>query len=542
MTEDTLRRIRQDVQDKPWFVVYDNINFASRKLDQRIDNADAFESGTTATVVMMDDYITSDSIKPSYQQLCLDDLIPDEDSCEHIQVFSENALIDVLARSSKAYEVCRRDPPTLRPLTPAKTITHPLPSMQINQASVVGNLEVLDTIMEKTLRLRQEWFDNDRKILVAGDQLTVSRVSTVMEYKAIDISPYHRLQYALPMLQLFHLQMAFCDLILKTHWGSATQPGSLQFNKLLLRRRRVSLTGFDFHAADELLRHTFEALVKRIWEVALKNTDLAKAADGMGDQQIKDLISEKVMDLVHDLLAPFPDDAVRFSRSNRNMALLLRHILIYLELCSSIRIGDIGRIEESLKWITIMFQNGTNNNYALELLHIHCAIHYIWTPEMKNRILATWLVNTTGRENGWIPTDMYQEHNNKLIKAVYAAKGSNSSWDTLASSISVNIRTFSVIRKQFDECFNRSHNSGYHSTVSAEADIGMLLSSLRNGNILGEDLEGGDHDVEVALDKDLYVIGLNFLSESRIDSFRKAGPVEDIDEDELEGRLEDPFK
>ncbi|KAG0266998.1 hypothetical protein BGZ95_002944 [Linnemannia exigua] len=191
-------------------------------------------------------------------------------------------------------------------------------------------------------------------------------------------------------------------------------------------RRRVSLTDFDYHASDELLRHTFDAVVRRIWEVALGNENLAKATEDLDDRQILGLVSESVMELV-ELLSPFPEDVDCFSQSNRNMVLFIRHMVIYLEFCAVIKIGDIGRIEESLKWITVMLQNGSNNNYAMELLHIHCAPRYVWTPEMKSRIMATWLVNTKGKENGWIPTDMYQEHNNHLIKAVYAAKGSNSS-------------------------------------------------------------------------------------------------------------------
>ncbi|KAF9536145.1 hypothetical protein EC957_012380, partial [Mortierella hygrophila] len=208
MTEDALKRIRQDVQSKPWFLVYDNINFASPKSDQRIDNADAFESGTAATVVMTDDYITSDNIRPSYRRLCVQDLIPNEDSFAHIQAVSEKTLIDVLVRSCKTYQASRRSTPARCLLAQVKTITHPLPSMHIDQASIVGNLEVLITVMEKTLRLRPEWFA-EHKIVIAGDQLTVSRISTAMIYKAVDVSPYHRLQYALPMLQLFHLQMTF---------------------------------------------------------------------------------------------------------------------------------------------------------------------------------------------------------------------------------------------------------------------------------------------------------------------------------------------
>lgn len=541
MTDAALKKIRQAVVDAPWFLVYDNINFASRRSDQRIDNSDSFESGTTATVVMMDDMIASDDVRLSYQRLCPSDLIPGEDSYAHMQAVSEHALVEVLARSSENYNYCRKSTPTRHPLATVKTVTHPLPSMHIDQASVAGNLEVLNTIMEKSLRLPQTWFDAERKILVAGDQLTISRISKAMEYKAVDISPFHRLQFAIPWLQLFHLEMAFCGLILQTHWGSTNQIGSLQFNKVFLKRKRVSLTDFDFHAADELLRHTFDAMVKRIWEVYLQNVDLAKAIEGMSANQVQDLVAEKVTDIVNDLISPDPDELSGYSRTNRNMALLLRHLLFYFELRTAIKAGDIGRIEESLKWITVMFQNGTNNNYGLELLRVHCAIRYAWTPEMKRRIMATWLVNTKGKENGWIPTDMYQEHNNNLMKAVFNLKGSNSTWNTRESSISVNIRTFGTIRKQFDECFNRTHNSTFHSTVSAEEDINQLMSKYRQNNILGEDRSAGDPDLEITLDNDLFACGLAFLIESRIDSFKKTGTSDD-DEDEEEDILEDPFQ
>ncbi|KAF9919652.1 hypothetical protein FBU30_010707 [Linnemannia zychae] len=71
--------------------------------------------------------------------------------------------------------------------------------------------------MEKALALPPDWFNINHKIVIAGNQLT----------------------------------MAFCNLLLQTHWGSAKQAGSLQFNKLLLKRKHVRLTDFDFRATDE---------------------------------------------------------------------------------------------------------------------------------------------------------------------------------------------------------------------------------------------------------------------------------------------------
>ncbi|KAF9913634.1 hypothetical protein FBU30_003220, partial [Linnemannia zychae] len=206
--------------------------------------------------------------------------------------------------------------------------------MCIDQASVAGNVEVLNTIMEKILALPHDWFNTNRKIVIAGDQLTVSRVSTAMQYKSIDVSPYYRLQ------------------------------------------KRVSLTDFEFHASDELLRHTFTAVIRRIWESALEDANLSRAAEGMSDQQRKSHITTLVEELFESHISPFPEDLQEMSNSNRNMALFVRHMIIYLEFCDAIKAGDIGRIEESLKWITVMFQNGCNNNYALELLYIHCALHY----------------------------------------------------------------------------------------------------------------------------------------------------------------------
>ncbi|KAG0287355.1 hypothetical protein BGZ98_004672 [Dissophora globulifera] len=420
MTEAALSKIRQDVLCKPWFLVYDNINFARRKLDQRVNNADSFESGTTATIIMMDNYITSGDIRSSYKQLNIRDLIPDKVSTQRLRAVTEKALVDVLVRASDVYRSSRRTTLSLNPLALAETITQPLPSMCIDQSSLVGNLEVITTVMEKSLRLSPEWFDAERKIVVAGDQLTVSRISTAAIYKAVDVSPYHRLQYALLMLQLFHLKMTLCSLILQTHWGSTKQTGSLQFNKELLRRKHVSQTDFDYHAADELLRHTFEAMVRRIWEVALGSTNLTQVVEDLDDQQRENLVSSKVADHLRKFFPASAVDLDRLAPLNRNAVLFLRDMIKYLELCDAIKTGDVGRVEESLKWVTIMLQSGSNNNYGSELLHIHCALRYVWLDdEMKTRIMSTWLVNTKGKENGWIPTDLYQEYNNGLIKAVY---------------------------------------------------------------------------------------------------------------------------
>lgn len=402
--------------------------------------------------------------------------------------------------------------------------------MKIDQSSTVGNLEVIDTIIKDVLRLPPSWFDNGRRVIVAGDQLTVQRLSTLKYLKEIDNSVYNRLEWAHPVLQLFHLQMLLCSIILRTHYGTTKEPGSLSYNKALLERKHIGQKDFDYHASDELLRHTFDAMVRRIWQVEMGTEDLDLAGKGLDDREIRDLVATKVEILCEKHLMPSQHQEDSYSPPNKNATLFLRHMAIYIELCAAIKAGDIGRIQESLKWITVMLQAGSTKNYANELLHIHCGLQYVWTPEMGRAIMASWLVNTKGKKDGWIPSDLYQEHNNLLTKTIYAAKGSNSSWDTLATTISTNIRTFSTIKKQFEKVFNRPRNRSKHSTVSAEKDIERILSTLRANSILGDDLcADGPSDVHVALADNLFEMGMMKLATGRIAAFRTIGSLPELE-------------
>ncbi|THU83026.1 hypothetical protein K435DRAFT_931891 [Dendrothele bispora CBS 962.96] len=69
--------------------------------------------------------------------------------------------------------------------------------------------------------------------------------------------------------------------------------------------------------------------------------------------------------------------------------------------------------------------------YAYEMLHlIHC-ITTVWPEEIRKLVMQNWLVNTTGRANGFLEVDLMQEHLNYWIKVIYKAHGSNSTWEWL---------------------------------------------------------------------------------------------------------------
>ncbi|KAF9342745.1 hypothetical protein BGX26_006923, partial [Mortierella sp. AD094] len=275
--------------------------------------------------------------------------------------------------------------------------------------------------------------------------MTVARLRTLKYQRRSDVSPYARLEWMEPLIQLFHIQMLFSGTLVNNYYGGESMaPGSLGFYISLLKRKRVGLVKQDFHAADELLRHSFEALVMRLWMTEFnceKLEDLDKLLGTMNTLTLEDKINSGVDNITSAWL-----DRLRLMTDNnvlsKNSAFFMKDMVLYIELSDAIKAGDIGRIEEALKLLTVIFQAGQTKNYALELLHLHCLLNHGSNAERKEAIMSSWLINTTGKENGWIPADLYQEHNNLLTKVTHAVRGTNSHYETLAKLIAPNLHAF----------------------------------------------------------------------------------------------------
>ncbi|KAI8363150.1 hypothetical protein B0O80DRAFT_432848 [Mortierella sp. GBAus27b] len=150
-------------------------------------------------------------------------------------------------------------------------------------------------------------------------------------------------------------------------------------------------------------------------------------------------------------------------------------------------------------------------------MRVMIGIRHGWSPQHTQAILSSWLVNTKGKENSWLPSDLYQEHNNLLTKTVHAAKGSNMSWEFLARSISTNIHLFSRVTAQMESQYSVPFNSTSHTTVKAETDIRLIQQSLKEHNILGH--HPFPINPNVLLVKDLLVEGYKKLAEGRFNKF-----------------------
>ncbi|KAG0361113.1 hypothetical protein BGX24_005428 [Mortierella sp. AD032] len=260
---------------------------------------------------------------------------------------------------------------------------------------------------------------------------------------------------------------------------------SLAFFITLLDRKRLVLDSPNYHAADEILRHVFDGMVLRLWQVGLGTERLELFAEELGHTDLKNLIATRLESIDKHYLVNSHQLSNNLGSADVNAALFLRDMMVYMDLGDAIKAGDIGRLEEVLLLITVMFQAGGMKHYASELLRVAYGMRYAWSDLEKTAIMSSWLINTQGKPNAWMPADFFQEHNNLLIKTVHSAKGSNMSWETLANKISTNIHLFSETARRVEGEFHISHNSNFHSTVSAYSDITRITDSLRHYDILG---------------------------------------------------------
>ncbi|KAG0260904.1 hypothetical protein BGZ95_004331 [Linnemannia exigua] len=295
--------------------------------------------------------------------------------------------------------------------------------------------------------------------------------------------------------------MNLCSLILKTYFGESDKPGSLSFYIARLKRKRVSEESSSYHAANELMRNVFDSMVLRLWQEEL-GIDSSETLDELGASQDATTMLNQVCttaDAIRTRYLIRPEaNRKAYGNANTNAALFIRDMLVYIELGDAIKQGDVGRIEAVLVPITITFQAGGTKNYANQLLRLAFDIRHTWTELQTDAIFSSWLVNTTGKAGGWIPSDLYQEHNNLFTKVRYSAKGSNRTFANMSQDSSVNCRTYGVIKANVTKAFGVSHNSGFHSTVSATKDVRRVVRSLEDIGKLyhGDQYQGSSSEYE----------------------------------------------
>ncbi|KAI9241002.1 MAG: hypothetical protein BYD32DRAFT_105080 [Podila humilis] len=528
LTEDARNRIQKAANENDFYIIYDNINFATKRHHQRTDNIDRFESGTTATLIIVPPNENTNEKPPKLTVLRPESerpkrevelFFPDQhdnivlnDACKSLV---SNAIVESLPEGSSVFAIPMK---AIEPLNLHKTTAFPLRIMKIDESTISGNIAILEKVITEELQMPESWIANPPVTKWGGDQMTTSRLESAKIHRAIDPDPFHGLRWVQPVMQPFHLRMTLCGTIYKTHLGTQAFPGTLASIVVLLNRNRMSTDKPSFSDTDDLLRIVFQAKTQLLYEFLKK--------DGMSDKEevsrVTDLITQSLL-RINDKGRPLLPLGLPHTNANVNALLFLRDMAVYLELDACIKAGDIGRLRHLLPTITALLHGGGNRNYAIELLRLQYGLRQIWTDEWSKAVLSSMLVNPKGVDGGWMPADMFQENINYLIKAVFAAKGSNLKWDYLRDSVSTNVRTFQTVARMFECQVGVRTNSTKHKKPSALKDIAMIIDSLKNSGILALSVESKEeppvHCTQRPLVNDLSQLGIDAMANGSIKAF-----------------------
>ncbi|KZT69353.1 hypothetical protein DAEQUDRAFT_646439, partial [Daedalea quercina L-15889] len=494
--------------------VYDNINWILHAAEQIMGRKDSIENGTCATVFPLfsaprsdmytSDFLESFDIAPPLTQ---HDIILDSSENNLLTTLLEHNVLRIITSHGGstfarfAPDVLCTMPRTSECIALHKTDVYPLRAMNIEEMSVKGNAEVLETVFgELGHDLACSAFTETVKI-VFGDQLSVARLRAVINNRAGHDSFSKSLLYTAFAPGLFHYQMAATYAVLETHWGNPSlgphDPACLSWHNTILDRKPFVLSNRpSYRTACDLIFHSLYGRVIHCLGLVTGRTSLEEYAENLTfselQQHAREIVSRFIkpgtagvsklrnararelleQDMDSENTVPLTQGDMVFE----NACLFLRDALLLREFTDAIKSGDSGRIIIILKVFALSFRGSGHTKYAQEALFVIHNLEYIWPKPFRTIMTNNWLVNTTGQPNHWYPVDLLQEHNIFWTKTIYSAQGSGASWDWL-EMISPCINVLRTVVTSINEALG-SKQGTKHATPDLTRDLEELQRTL----------------------------------------------------------------
>ncbi|KAH9036997.1 hypothetical protein EDB85DRAFT_1888642 [Lactarius pseudohatsudake] len=277
-------------------------------------------------------------------------------------------IVQILMKYVKGFETQQLDValqhPKRRPLPDGhKTIFHPLRASTIEEASIDGNLLVHDDVY--LVQLKQSPDDLSKTAVPTfNDQLMNAQIRGGQQIWRKDVDSWERREIFQLGFGSFHLTMNLLWCILKTHWGTLGQMGSLTHLFAILEKARLGGEHPDYHTLLAALTQILHGLILNAWRNKCDYSslsDFAKADPTPGallDCALRIINKYATLEPLFEHMNPKvpPKDLDSGIESTKpvidvvheNIVLLTRDLLCVMELVNAITTGDFGRVEDIL--------------------------------------------------------------------------------------------------------------------------------------------------------------------------------------------------
>ncbi|KAK7050002.1 hypothetical protein VNI00_005433 [Paramarasmius palmivorus] len=486
------------------FLVWDNVNFAFRVESQRLESKDHFDSGTTATLIALYDPYTNKnaehgtlplSMKPprtSMKEIIDEEelhLLPSPEDMVNLEQCCLWQLKQIALQHKSELAHLKKDfapspPVETEQIAVHQTEQYPLPAMHEDESTIDGTLKVIETLMEK-VGLTEEEIEKHGLVFADGDLLSGSLENTGESARRNSKKLVLGLFALIRRFGLFHCKMAGARMVHNEHWGTPNSKwsGTLWWeNNTLLERKSVaagwqSKKATPWKQSHELIQISLAGHILDGFRIHCGANDFdswAKTAtmeqfDAVADAVYSNLFTSQAYATQH----ARPDHDTVFT----NNILYNRDALFYWLFVTSIKAGNIGRVILVLRvWMVMMRTPKTMPRYADAIFETLKRIEK-YPEQLRKFFLHNWLVNLTGRANGFKEVDLLQEHQNFWLKIIYRAKGPNRSWEWL-SMISVCIYTLRQALLSVAKMFDIPVYGSKHTIPDMTREIKRIADAL----------------------------------------------------------------
>ncbi|KIO18611.1 hypothetical protein M407DRAFT_40834, partial [Tulasnella calospora MUT 4182] len=401
-------------------------------------------------------------------------------------------------------------PPTVHKIDLHTTQQYPLRAMPIDESSLDGTLGVIDNIIRSQLHMSSKDLEEHGIVFTHGDNLTISLIDMAQSARRDDTDTSESLKWMVGQLGLFHVKMAGCRMALNQHWGTPNSKysGSLWKENSLLGRKAIS-AGWKtkklppFPQSHELIHLSSKARILDGVRVLSGSDSLENWIESKPMWRAIEEVTERVLD---ELCSGLPVEKMRRKNMKErditfeNVILANRDMLLYAELVAAVKAGDIGRVLNVLShWMVMMRGTGSMPKYADALLQVWLMLDS-WPKELKVAFMNNWLINLSGKEDGWKEVDLNQEHQNFWAKIIYTAKGSNKSWEWL-SMVTVCIFMLRDVMQKVQCMYDIPSHGTRHTNPNEKEELKRLMDYFAEDKLQAFKLNrDGNSEIEPVLD------------------------------------------
>ncbi|KAG9088737.1 hypothetical protein FRC06_001900 [Ceratobasidium sp. 370] len=268
-----------NVSPQFFLLVFDNVNKFHLARKQTVSSKNQMKNGTAATMILLED-VPPGALDPKpywdnvssqlRQSLTVEQLLDNIDPL-HLESIGTGMILRILIshvpslsqklRTELEERFKHEEDYAKHRLRLRKSATLSMGTSSIDESTAAGASEILDDLVSVQMKMDPSWFDH-LLILVCGDQLTVDRLRKAIRYKATEKSVYKSRSWALPLIQLWHMKVAYLRSIFKVHWFPKV--GSRLFG---LRQsvdalgRSLNADKCDFYPCHHAVKTVFDGMV-----------------------------------------------------------------------------------------------------------------------------------------------------------------------------------------------------------------------------------------------------------------------------------------